>query len=96
MYIAYARVSTHDQHLIVAALAAFARQLILERTHAGLQAARARGRVGGRPKALTASQQQRAVELYQEERLAVQEICTIMGISKPTLDADVRQAHSSS
>jgi DNA invertase Pin-like site-specific DNA recombinase len=95
MYIGYARVSTHDQHLIVAALAEFARQLILERTQAGLQAARARGRLGGRPTALTASQQQRAVELYQEERLAVQEICTIMGISKPTLYADVRQAHSS-
>jgi DNA invertase Pin-like site-specific DNA recombinase len=79
-----------------AALAAFERQLILERTQAGLQAARARGRVGGRPKALTVSQQKRAVELYQEKRLAVQEICTIMGISKPTLYASVRQAHSSS
>src|SRR5713101_7864679 len=37
---------------IFAALAEFERQLIQERTHAGLQAARARGRVGGRPKAL--------------------------------------------
>jgi DNA invertase Pin-like site-specific DNA recombinase len=81
---------------IVAALAAFERQLILERTQAGLQAARARGRLGGRPKALTASQQTRAVALYQKKRLAVQEICTMMGISKPTLYADVRQAHSSS
>ena len=81
---------------IFAALAEFERQLILERTHAGLRAARARGRLGGRPKALTASKQQRAVELYQEKRLAVQEICTIRGISKPTLYAYVRQAHSSS
>ncbi len=96
MYIGYARVSTHDQHLIFAALAAFERQLILERTQAGLQAARARGRLGGRPKALTASQQQRTVALYQEERLAVQDICTMMGISKPTLYAYVRQAQSSS
>ena len=79
-----------------AALAAFERQLILERTPAGRQAARARGRVGGRPKALTASQQTRAVALYQKKRLAVQEICTMMGISKPTLYANVRQAHSSS
>jgi DNA invertase Pin-like site-specific DNA recombinase len=70
---------------IFAALAAFERQLIQERTQAGLRAARARGRVGGRPQALTASQQKRAVELYQEKRLAVQEICTMMGISKPTL-----------
>jgi DNA invertase Pin-like site-specific DNA recombinase len=81
---------------IFAALAEFERQLILERTQAGLKAARARGRVGGRPKALTASQQKRAVELYQEKRLAVQEICAMMGISKPTLYAYVRQAQSSS
>ena len=96
MYNGCARVSTHDQHLIFVALAEFVRQLILERAQAGLQAARARGRWGGRPTALTASQQQRAVELYQEERLAVQEICTIMGISKPTPYTYVRQAHSSS
>jgi len=81
---------------IFAALAEFERQLILERTHAGLKAARARGRVGGRPKALTASQQKRAVELYQEKRLAVQEICKMMSISKPTLYAYIRQAQSSS
>jgi DNA invertase Pin-like site-specific DNA recombinase len=79
-----------------AALAAFERQLILERTQAGLKAARARGRVGGRPKALTSSKQKRAVELYQEKRLAVQDICTMRGISKPTLAAYVRQAQSSS
>jgi DNA invertase Pin-like site-specific DNA recombinase len=79
---------------IFAALAEFERQLIQERTHAGLQAARARGRLGGRPKALSASKQQRAVELYQEKRLAVQDICKIMGISKPTLYAYVRQAQS--
>ena len=81
---------------IFAALAEFERQLIQERTQAGLRAARARGRLGGRPKALTASKQKRAVELYQEKRLAVQEICKIMGISKPTLYAYVRQAQSAS
>jgi transposase-like protein len=42
------------------------------------------------------SQQTRAVALYQEKRLAVREICTMMGISKPTLYASVRQAYSSS
>src|SRR6266853_6527297 len=79
---------------IFAALAEFERQLIQERTQAGLNAARARGRLGGRPKALSASKQKRAVELYQEKQLAVQEICKIMGISKPTLYAYVRQAQS--
>jgi transposase-like protein len=50
--------------------------------------------LGGRPKALTASKQQRAVELYQEKRVAVKEICQLMGISKPTLYTYVRQAQS--
>jgi DNA invertase Pin-like site-specific DNA recombinase len=80
---------------LFAALAEFERQLIQERTQAGLRAARVRGRLGGRPKALTASKQKRAVELYQEKRLVVKEICKMMGISKPTLYAYVRQAHSS-
>ena len=57
--------------------------------------ARARGRLGGRPKALQADKRQRAVQLYQEKKIAVKDICTLMGISKPTLYAYVRQAHSS-
>jgi len=80
---------------IFAALAEFERQLIQKRTQAGLRAARARGRVGGRPKALAASKRQRAVQLYQEKQLTVKEICEMMGISKPTLYANVRQAHAS-
>jgi DNA invertase Pin-like site-specific DNA recombinase len=80
---------------IFAALAEFERQLIQERTQAGLRAARARGRVGGRPKALAAGKRQRAVQLYQEKQLTVKEICEMMGISKPTLYAYVRQARAS-
>jgi DNA invertase Pin-like site-specific DNA recombinase len=79
---------------LFAALAEFEKQLIQERTQAGLRAARARGRLGGRPKALAASKQERAVELYEEKRLTVKEICEMMGISKPTLYAYVRQAQS--
>ena len=51
--------------------------------------------MGERPKALTACKQKRAVALYQAKRLAVQEICKMMGISKPTRYAYVRQAQSS-
>jgi DNA invertase Pin-like site-specific DNA recombinase len=80
---------------IFAALAEFERQLIHERTQAGLRAARARGRVGGRPKALAEGKRQRAVELYQAKQLTVKEICEMMGISKPTLYAYVRQAQAS-
>ena len=81
---------------IFAALAEFERQLIQERTQAGLKAARARGRLGGRPKALQPARQKRAVQLYHKKELTVREICEMMGISKPTLYAYVRQAHSSS
>ena len=48
------------------ALAEFERNLIRERTQAGLRAARARGRKGGRPKALTQDKQALAVKLYDE------------------------------
>ncbi|MEE8302347.1 MAG: recombinase family protein [Candidatus Tectomicrobia bacterium] len=81
---------------IFASLAEFERQLIQERTRAGLKAARARGRLGGRPKALKPGRQKRAVQLYHKQELTVKEICELMGISKPTLYAYVRQAQSSS
>jgi len=67
------------------ALAEFERNLIRERTQAGLQAARARGRLGGRPKALSQEKQALAVSLYDEKKHTVSQICQMMGISKPTL-----------
>ncbi len=70
---------------IFGALAEFERNLIRERTQAGLQAARARGRKGGRPKSLTQDKQVLAVKLYDEKHHAVKKICEMMGISKPTL-----------
>lgn len=70
---------------IFGALAEFERNLIRERTRAGLQAARARGRVGGRPRALNPDQQKLVVRLYEEKQHTVQQICEMMGISRPTL-----------
>jgi DNA invertase Pin-like site-specific DNA recombinase len=70
---------------LFAALAEFERNLIRERTQAGLMAARARGRKGGRPKALDPAKRQLAVKLYDERRHTVAEICRMLGISKPTL-----------
>ena len=77
---------------IFGALAEFERNLIRERTQAGLEAARARGRMGGRPKALDASDREIAVKLYKEKNLTVSRICKTMGISKPTL---YKYVHSS-
>lgn len=70
---------------IFGALSEFERNLIRERTQAGLQAARARGRKGGRPKSLSSDKQALAVKLYNEKQHTVDNICEMMGISKPTL-----------
>ena len=75
---------------IFGALAEFERNLIQERTKAGLEAARARGRKGGRPKSLTAQQRALALDLYTQRKHTVEEICRTLGISKPTLYAYVR------
>lgn len=70
---------------IFGALAEFERNLIRERTQAGLQAARTRGRLGGRPKSLPDDQRALAVKLYNEKQHTIQQICQMMKISKPTL-----------
>ncbi len=70
---------------IFGALAEFERNLIRERTQAGLQAARARGRKGGRPKSLDKDKQALVVKLYEEKKHTIKQICQMMGISKPTL-----------
>lgn len=69
---------------IFASLAEFERNLIKERTLAGLSAARARGRLGGRP---TADQTKikSAIQLYNKKDLTVEQICKAVGISKGTL-----------
>jgi len=67
------------------ALAEFERNLVRERTQAGLSAARARGRKGGRPKTLDPTNRKLAVQLYDAKQHTIAEICRMMGISKPTL-----------
>ncbi len=68
-----------------AALAEFERNIISERTKAGLDAARSRGRLGGRPKFLSKAKRAHAAELYHSKEKSIKEICEIMNISKPTL-----------
>ncbi|HEY1248131.1 MAG TPA: recombinase family protein [Nitrososphaera sp.] len=67
------------------ALAEFERDIIRERTLAGLQAARARGRVGGKPKALSPNQQTIAQVLYNDKNNSIDDICKTLGISRATL-----------
>lgn len=70
---------------IFGALAEFERNLIRERTNAGLESAKARGRVGGRPKKLEPKKIDIAKELYKSNEHSVIEICDLVGVSKPTL-----------
>lgn len=76
---------------IFGALAEFERNLIRERTQAGLQAARARGRKGGRPKSLDEKKKQLLYRLYDEKKHSISEICELVGVSKSTLYAYIRQ-----
>ena len=76
---------------IFGALAEFERNLIRERTQAGLKAARVRGRKGGRPKALDAKKTELAYQLYDEKKHTIKEICQMLGISKPSLYAYLEQ-----
>ena len=67
---------------IIGALAEFERDLISERTIAGLEAARARGRTGGRPSVLAKMEPRniaRAKELYTAKQNTVQEIMHMTG-----------------
>ena len=69
---------------IFASLAEFERDLIRERTNAGLAAARARGRKGGRPKGVDEKKRKAALALKRDPNSSVKEICDIVGISRNT------------
>ena len=70
---------------VFGALAEFERNLIRERTFAGLAAARARGRTGGRPRKLNEKQVELACHLYADKKHLINDICQTIGVSKPTL-----------
>ena len=70
---------------IFAALSEFERELNRERTIAGLQAARARGRKGGRKFQLTKAQVRLAQASMKNRDTSVAELCKELGITRPTL-----------
>jgi DNA invertase Pin-like site-specific DNA recombinase len=81
---------------LFASLAEFERDVIRERTHAGLSAARARGRKGGRPKGVPSNAESTACAaetLYREGKLSSQEIAGKLQISKSTLYSYLRHRH---
>lgn len=75
---------------IMAGLAQFERDLISERTKEGLKSARMRGKNGGRP-AIKKTDIDKALKLYDSQKVAIQDICTMCNISKNTLYNYIRQ-----
>lgn len=69
---------------VLAALAQFERDIITDRVKEGLASARARGRVGGRPKT-DKKKVTKALKLYEAKTHSIKEICNIMGISQSVL-----------
>ena len=70
---------------IFAALAEFERELIVERTKAGLAAARARGRHGGRPYKMTPAKLRLAMAAMANSDTKVGELCPELGVTRQTL-----------
>jgi DNA invertase Pin-like site-specific DNA recombinase len=70
---------------IFAALAEFERELIIERTKAGMAAARARGRHGGRPYTMTPAKLRLAQAAMANRDTKVGELCAELGITRQTL-----------
>lgn len=70
---------------IFGALAEFERDLIRERTQAGLQAARARGRTGGRPTLLSSEKVAMAKTLLQDPKHSAEDVAEMLGVSRATL-----------
>ena len=76
---------------VFGAISEFERSLIRERTAAGLKVARARGRLGGRPKVLDQEKITIAQALYNDGKTTVEKICSTLGISRATFYRNVKQ-----
>lgn len=73
---------------VFGALAEFERDIIRERTRAGLAAARARGRNGGHPRTLALNSPKKiamAKALYEDKNNSVADVCQTLGVSRSTL-----------
>lgn len=80
---------------VFAAVAEFERELMLERTHAGLATARAANRRGGRPKALSEAQIRRAKAMLTDPMITVDEVAQQLGTTTSTLYRHIPGGRSS-
>ena len=70
---------------IIAALAEFEKDIIRDRTRAGLEAAKARGKTGGRQRKMDDKQQAIAKTLLHNPATTIQEVCKMLSVSRATL-----------
>lgn len=70
---------------LMAGINQFERDLISQRTIEGLEAARKRGKFGGRKEKLDIDQKKALYQLYQQKEMTVKSICELFKLSKPTL-----------
>jgi DNA invertase Pin-like site-specific DNA recombinase len=70
---------------VFSAIAEFEREIIRERTHAGLDAARSRGRTGGRPRALSDKDLKEARVLLTDPEITVEDVARRLGVGPSTL-----------
>ena len=76
---------------LMSAIAQFERDTIADRTRDGLRSARARGRVGGRPR-INSDSVKKAVKLYNTKQYSVKEIEELTGVKKSTLYRSIQGA----
>jgi DNA invertase Pin-like site-specific DNA recombinase len=79
---------------VFAALAEFERDLIRERTNAGLTAARARGRHGGRPSVMTVHKVRVARDMYASKQYTVAAIARTLGVSRASIYRNLAEPRS--
>lgn len=76
---------------MISSISQFERDIIAERTREGLKASRARGRMGGRPKAGTEEEKRKALALYKANAMSNREIANIAGVSTATLSRWIKE-----
>ncbi len=79
---------------VFGALAEFERDIIRDRTKAGLAAARARGRYGGRPRIMDTQKINMAKSLLVDPENTVADVCSILGVSRATLYSYINRTQS--
>ena len=79
---------------LFAALAQFERNVLQERTQAGLKAARARGCLGGGPRRLTCAQHKQLMAMHADHSIGIEHICQTLKISRSTLYRTLRDVNA--